>query len=55
MRVKAIRKGFFGGKIRPTGVEFAVDNESQLGSWMEVIKPKTKPVTVEKKAKKSKK
>jgi hypothetical protein len=62
VKVVAIRKGFFGGKLQLPGVEFTISNESQLGSWMKVVKvepekvkpkakSKSKPVKVEAKAK----
>ncbi len=61
MKVKAVRKGFFGGNLQLPGVEFTIDNESQLGSWMKVVevesekakpkaKSKSKPAKVEAKA-----
>jgi len=37
MKVVALKKGFFGGQIQHEGAEFAIDNNSQLGSWMRVI------------------
>lgn len=42
MKVKAIRKGFYGGNIQLPGVEFSIDSKDQLGTWMEEVKQKPK-------------
>ncbi len=53
MKVKAIESGFY-GKYRNTGEDFFIKDESELGSWMEVIE-EAKPVAkTPKKAKKAK-
>ncbi len=36
MKVKAIESGFY-GKYRNAGEDFFIKDESELGSWMEVI------------------
>lgn len=54
MKVVALKKGFFDGQIQREGAEFAIDDKSQLGSWMRVIeepkqeKPKPKKLKVKK-------
>lgn len=54
MKVKALKQGFFGGQIQRVGVEFAIDSDEQLGSWMQIIeepkqeKPKPKKLKVKK-------
>jgi hypothetical protein len=54
MKVVALKKGFFDGQIQREGAEFAIDDKSQLGSWMRVIeepkqeKPKPKKFKVKK-------
>lgn len=54
MKVKALKQGFFNGQIQREGAEFAIDDDSQLGSWMQVIEePKQeKPKPKKQKAKK---
>ena len=42
MKVKAIKKGFYGGKLQLPGVEFSIRDKSQLGTWMVEIKQKPK-------------
>ncbi len=41
VKVKAVKKGFFGGVRVPVGTVFEVE-EDQLGKWMKVIE-KSKP------------
>lgn len=54
MKVVALKKGFFCGQVRREGAEFAIEDKSQLGSWMRVIeepkqeKPKPKKAKVKK-------
>ena len=39
MQVRATERGYYGGMIREAGDEFAIADKSELGSWMEVLKP----------------
>lgn len=41
MQVKATKAGFY-GKRRATGEEFCIKDETELGSWMELVKAPVK-------------
>lgn len=47
MKVKATRRGFYGGLIREPGVEFEITSKKELGSWMQLL-PKPRKVAVKK-------
>ena len=41
MKVKALKLGFY-GKRRYEGDEFEIENESEMGSWMEAVEEEKK-------------
>ena len=43
MKVKVLRKGFYDGNLYYPGSHIELKSASELGSWMEEVKPKAKP------------
>lgn len=43
IKVKATREGYFGNQLRDIDEVFEIDNENQLGSWMERMDGKKNP------------
>ena len=39
VKVKATARGYYGGKLREPGEEFAVASKEDIGSWMQAPKP----------------
>lgn len=54
MKVKAIRKGYFKGIIRDEGAVFEIEDDKQLGKWMEPLEGEKKPAPKAKAKKPSK-